>query len=287
MTPNPTLPVLPAQWVTFRGQGAAAHLAPANGFPPQVYAPLLEPLRAMLAPFALLPYAMRATTPPPRRLEWVALADEMAAHLRDRGAQGLIGLGHSLGSVLTLMAAVRWPGLFRALVLLDPVFLPPWALAGMRLLRLVGQETRFPLARKALRRRRTFATRDQAAARYRSRSLFRAWHPQAFEAYLQHGLRMQPHRGLTLAYDPRWEAAIFARVPVDVWRWVRRGAQSGLPTLIVYGARSEIYPPANVRRLRRTWPEATLVAMEGYGHMFPMEAPEATAQVLRQWLARL
>ncbi len=277
-----TLPHGPAQWVTFAGQGQRVHVAPANGFPPQVYGPLLAPLRDQWEPFALLPYAMRAPVPPPRDLEWVALAEEMAAHLLARGEANLIGLGHSLGSVLTLMAAVRRPGLFRALVLLDPVFLPPWLLWGMRVLRLFRQEYRFPLAQGALRRRRVFANREAALTRYRRKAIFRQWAPEALQAYVTHGLRVQPDGQMTLAYDPTWEAAIFARVPVDVWKWVQRAAQLGLPTWILYGEHSEMYRSgATLRRLQRLWPQARLVRVAGYGHLFPMEAPAQTASLLR------
>lgn len=276
-----TVPLGPAQWVRFRGEGRAAHLAPANGFPPQVYAPMLDALAEHLAPFALQPYAMRAPVPPPRDLEWVALADEMAHHLRARGARDLIGLGHSLGGVLTLMAAVRDPGLFRAIVLMDPVFLPPWALLGMCVLRLFRQEHRFYLAQKALRRRREFPHREAARQRYRTRALFRRWDPAALDAYVQYGLRPRPQGGVALAYDPAWEAAIFARVPVDVWAWIRRAAQSGIPAAILYGEHSEIYRPATLRRLHGFWPRVRLVRIPGHGHLFPMEAPLVTAQRIR------
>ena len=45
------------------------------------------------------------------------------------GWRDVIGVGHSLGGVLTLYAAIRRPDLFRALVFIDPVFLPPAVLA--------------------------------------------------------------------------------------------------------------------------------------------------------------
>ncbi|NPA31472.1 MAG: alpha/beta hydrolase, partial [Chloroflexi bacterium] len=116
---------------------------------------------------------------------------------------------------------------------------------------------------------------------YQSRALFRRWHPAALDAYLAHGLRPRPDReGVELAYDPAWEAAIFARVPVDVWAWIRRAARQGLPAVILYGEHSEIYRPAVLRRLRRAWPAARLVRIPGHGHMFPMEAPAATARAI-------
>ena len=129
-----------------------AHLAPANGFPPQVYLPLLRPLFERLTVHAVVPLPMRTVAPPPRHLDWKALADEMATHLQQRGLAGLIGIGHSLGGTLSLYAAARHPGLFRALVLLDPVIFPYRLLAPIALLRLLGLKERFPLAVRARRR---------------------------------------------------------------------------------------------------------------------------------------
>ncbi|NPA26613.1 MAG: alpha/beta hydrolase [Chloroflexi bacterium] len=279
------IPVLPPAWVTFPGQGQPAHLAPANGFPPQVYGPWLAGLQDVFTVRSLVPYAMRASEPPPRDLEWLDLAHEMAHHLDRLPARGWVGIGHSLGGVLSLMVAVERPEIFRALVLLDPVFLPAPLLWGMRVLRALRQEFRFPLARQALRRRRIFPSREAFAQRYRSRALFRSWHPDAWQAYVTHGLRATEH-GFTLAYDPRWEATLFARVPVDVWRWVRRAGEAAIPAVILYGEHSEIFRWGVLRRLRRWWPQARLVPVPGRGHMFPMEAPETTAALVRDaWQA--
>ena len=48
----------------------------------------------------------------------------------------MIGMGHSIGAIVTLRAALREPTLFRALVLIDPVLLPRKRMLELRLLRL-------------------------------------------------------------------------------------------------------------------------------------------------------
>lgn len=264
------------------GEGQPAHLAPANGFPPQVYLPLLRPLWTQIRVYATIPLPMRTQTPPPRCLDWKALADEMAGHLQRAGLAGLVGLGHSMGGTLSVFAAARQPGLFRALVLLDPVIFPYRILAPLALLRALGLKDRFPLAVQARRRRDRFASPEEAGARYRRHPFFRHWHPEALAAYLTHGLRPTAAGGWQLAYPPAWEAAIFASTPLDVWRWVPRVR---VPTLVVYGERSNTFRPAALRRLQRHWPHARFVALPGAGHMFPMERPEETAQVIAAWLA--
>lgn len=276
LTENTTLVFLGGRGVR---QG---HFATANGFPPQVYRPLVDALGDVCVVYALLPLAMRNSAPPPRRLHWRFLADEMAQQLRAAGLHDLIGMGHSLGGTLSLFAAARHPGLFRALVLLDPVMFPYRYLLSLALLRLLGLHQRLPLVARARRRRAVFASREEAAAHYRTRPLFAAWHPQAFAAYIEHGLVPLPEgQGVRLAYPPAWEAAIFATAPLSVWYWARKVR---LPTLVIYGERSHTFLPPARRKLQRLWPHAHFVALPRAGHMFPMERPDETAQIVREWV---
>ncbi len=262
-----------------------AHLAVANGFPPEVYRPLVEALAEDLTVWALTPLAMRNPPPPPSRLRWTTLAEDMARHLQAAQMSHLLGIGHSLGGTLSLLAAAHDPHLFRALVLLDPVIFPYRYLLPLALLRFLGLHHRFPLAAQARRRRAIFPSREAAAEHYRSRPLFRHWHPDAFRAYIAHGLvPREDGPGYRLAYAPAWEAAIFANIPIEAWRAARR---VHLPILVLYGARSNTFLPPARRRLQRLWPQADFIALPEAGHMFPMERPQETAQIIRNWLAKI
>lgn len=272
-----------AEFVDLGGTGVLAHLAPANGFPPQVYGPLVEPLQDLLHVIALVPLAMRASFPPPKGLTWHLLAEEMMTHLDSRGLRGLVGLGHSLGAVMTLLAAARRPDMFRVLVLMDPVIFHPRWLLAMRVMRWLGLGDRYPLVQAARRRRRVFPSRQDADARYRKHPFFANWHPDAFAAYIRYGLRERGDGAVELAYSPDWEAAIFGSVPTDIWRWIPRVR---LPTLVLYGARSDTFRPDAARRLQALWPHAEFVALADAGHMFPLEQPETAAAVVRDFLIR-
>ncbi len=273
-----------AIFVDLGGRGACLHLAPANGFPPQVYLPLVKEITDIVHVVALVPLAMRATTPPPSDLTWHMLAIEMAAHLRTRRLQRVIGMGHSLGGVMSLLAAARYPDLFRALVLMDPVIFSPLTLWGLRLLRMLGLEGRSSLVQSAQRRRRVFASREEAESRYRRHPFFAAWHPDAFVAYIRYGLRDRENGQVVLAYSPDWEARIFASVPTDIWAWIPRVC---LPTLVLYGEQSDTFRAKALRRLQRMWPHARFVALPGAGHMFPMEVPTRAAHIIRAFLAEV
>ncbi|MEZ3159686.1 alpha/beta hydrolase [Microbacterium sp. BWT-B31] len=58
-----------------------------------------------------------------------------------------------------------------------------------------------------------------------------------------------------------------------------------LPVLIIQGTDDQTLPPANGERLRATAPErATVRAVDGAGHLFPMTHPVPTAFIIEEYL---
>jgi len=57
------------------------------------------------------------------------------------------------------------------------------------------------------------------------------------------------------------------------------------PTLVMAGREDGYSPLANHRDIAAAIPGAELCAVEGAGHMLPVEAPDAVAAALRAWLA--
>lgn len=271
---------------TFGGEGRPIHLAVANGFPPGCYRPLMEALTDLGRGVSVLPRPLWPDDhqPPRRGVTWYTLAEDLLQAFEALGWREVIGIGHSMGGVITMVAAVRRPDRFRALVLMDPVLMDPKVLALFRILRALGLGPRLhPLARRARRRRRSWPSREAAAAHLRARPLFAAWHPQAFEGYLAEGLRPAGDGSVVLAYPPEWEVHIFVNVPHDAWRFV---PHIPLPVLVLRGSASDTFTARDEARFRRLQPRADFRTLPG-SHLFPMEHPEETAQAIRGWLAGL
>lgn len=269
----------------FGGEGSLLHLAVANGFPPACYRPLMESLRPVGHGVSLLPRPLWPEDKgPDRRVTWYTLAEDLIQAFEALGWREVIGIGHSMGGVITMVAAARRPDLFRAVVLMDPVLMDPKILTLFRVFRALGLGPRLhPLARRARRRRRAWPDREAAAAYLRSRPLFAAWHPDAFAGYLEEGLRPSRNGQVMLAYPPEWEVHIFVSVPHDAWRFV---SQLRVPTLVLRGATTDTFTAGSEARFRRFKPDAQFEVIPG-GHLFPMERPEETAQVIRRWLEGL
>lgn len=57
-------------------------------------------------------------------------------------------------------------------------------------------------------------------------------------------------------------------------------AEIGLPTTVLVGTRDTLTPPARASELVDAIPGAKLVTLDGYGHMLPLEAPDAVADAI-------
>ena len=286
MEPEDTraFPEPPVPPYDFGGEGPVIHLAHANGFPPGTYRPLAEALTDRYHVLGLPSRPLWPGSRPESAPDWHPLADDLIAGLDGLGLRGIVGVGHSLGGVLTLWAAIRRPDLFRAIVLIDPVMMPPGWLWLLRLMRWLGLGHRQPLVQGALRRRRVWPSRQACYEHYAGRSIFATWPEESLRAYVEAGTRERADGQVELVYPPAWEAHIFATAPTDVWRAVPR---LRTPTLVLRGAHSRTFPAASQARMARLVPQTRFVVIPEAGHLVPMERPRETAQAIRVFLESL
>jgi len=268
------------------GDGSVIHLAHANGFPPGAYEPLVAALRPN---YHLIGLAARPLWPgsrPESAPTWQPMASDLIEAL-DRSARNgvisppMIGVGHSLGGVLTLWAAIRRPDLFRAVILIDPVIFPPNRLRLLWLLRLVGLHRRLPLVRATLRRRRTWPSRLACREHLASKPFFAGWPLVSLDAYVNSGTQERSDGQVELIYPPEWEAHIFATTPTDIWRYV---PQLRTPVLAIRGERSPTFPAESMARLARLLPHAHTVTIPDSDHMVPLERPMETAAAIHDFV---
>ncbi|MFW5691537.1 MAG: alpha/beta fold hydrolase [Chloroflexota bacterium] len=272
----------------FGGAGPVVHLAVANGFPPQTYHPLVEPLTARyrvvnLPPRALWPDAR----PPEQRQNWKqTVAADLIQGLRDYDLRDVIAIGHSFGGVASILAAIAEPERFRALVLLDPTILPRAGMWSMRLSQWLGRDLVNPLARGADRRRDRFESCEAAYERLRGKALFADWDERAFQGYID-ALRTLPDgAGVTLAWPRAWEAYYFRTLYTYTWNELPR-LRALVPVLTIRGGDSDTLLPTAAARMRRVLPEMTYREVAGHGHLFPQSAPDVTRAMIAEWLDAL
>ena len=262
-------------WHDWGGEGPVLHLAHANGFPPEAYRTLIRMLTPRVRVVSVAARPLWDSSDPAVLDDWSQLADDLADTLQDRDLTAVIGVGHSLGAVVTAWAAAAHPGLFSRLVLIDPVLFAGaravfWR--GMKRLRLEG---RLPLVQATRRRRERFPDAETARAQWARRSVFSGFDPRCFDDYVNAALTPHPDGGVTLRYPKTWEARIFELSPADPWP---RLADLDVPVTVLAGSTSDTFLPAAARKLRRKLPQARVEVVPGASHFVPFERPEEVAR---------
>ncbi|MFL5344738.1 MAG: alpha/beta fold hydrolase [Hyalangium sp.] len=271
----------PLQLDDWGGTGPVLHLAHANGFPPGSYRKLIELLKPRYHVFTLRSRSLVPGTDPLAMRTWDDLADDLAQALRAQGLENVLGVGHSMGGVTTLLASANHPGLFRAVVALDPVLFTGHRHLLHHALLLLGMQSRIPPARLARRRRESWGSREEAATSYRKRALFQRFDPECFQDYLTHGLTEVPGAGFRLTIPTAWEARIFETAARAVWSRLR---SVEVPTLVMRGGDSDTLTPAALERVRRTVPGARTEELPGTSHLLPLEQPAECARRILAFL---
>ncbi|MDT4804462.1 Alpha/beta hydrolase family protein [compost metagenome] len=257
----------------------AVFFAHANGFPSATYGKLFD---ALQPEYRVRHLEMHGHDPRfPVNANWESLVDELLHHL-DGLDEPVWGVGHSLGGILHYHAALLRPERYRGVVMLDsPVFSTTGQLM-IRAVKRLGLIDRVTPAGRTLGRREQFADLDEAREYFAGKALFRHFDPDCLDAYLRHGLAPDAeNRGLRLRFDPATEISIYRNVP---HRSPGRPQQLAVPLTLVRGRDSRVLPGPFVRWMDRV-PNAQCLALPG-GHMFPLERPRDTAELLKNVMGR-
>ena len=262
------------------GAGPVLHFAHANGFPPASYRKLFATLTPRMHVVSVEGRWSQSGALPRSLRGWEDLAEDLARALLARGLTQVVGVGHSMGGVATMLAALKHPGLFRGVVMMDPVLFTGARALSIQVLGRLGLLGRVPPASLALKRREHWGSREEAATSYRKKALFRHFDAGCFQDYLTHGLTDEPTGGVRLTIPTAWEARVFETIPLSPWRRLR---EVTVPTLVLRGRDSDTLSPEALARVRRTRPGIQTEEVPGT-HLFPLEHPEACGRRLLAFL---
>lgn len=239
----------------------------ATGFHGRVFAPVAALLGSRWR--TTFDYRGHGDTPAPPEAgpKWEGFGDDALAVARDTArrldGRPLLGIGHSMGGAGLVMAALREPRLFAALVLFEPIIFPPEVRDG-------GTEGDNPLAAATRRRRRTFASHAEALANFAAKPPLSSLAPDALEAYVRHGFSPHPD-GVHVKCDPEFEARTYEMGTLhDTWS---RLGEMMVPTYVMTGVFAPRTPAAIAPLVHERLPRSTLVEWADLGHFGPLEAP--------------
>lgn len=263
------------------------HFLHGNGLPGASYWPFLRPFCREFDLFlnSIEGHGGSSFLPPAQQnSSWNGLMQRSLAaleHYQQHWQSGtpVIGMGHSFGAIATILMIHFQNNPFSQYVLLDPVIYPKSMVAAMRFLNLIGASQYLPHVRQAKNRRTHWPSRVEVKNYLQERGVFRSWHAEALEHYIEHGTEEQG--GQWTLRCPSWlEARIFSGYPKQLW-----SALGSLPPYshIVHSTRTYSFIPVAVRKAEQANPHITVSEVEG-GHCFMHEYPEESYRLVRRLL---
>lgn len=255
----------------------------ATGFHGRAYAPMATALAGEFDAWALDARGHGSTAAPPSWIvDWHRYGDDAeaaAGWLAEAAGVGtgeLVAFGHSMGGATLLMTALRHPGLFKALVLYEPIVTPP--VDG-------GDDPADNvLAIGALRRRRRFESYNAAIAHYSSKPPLNRFTREALAEYVYGGLAPvdadDPQGPVELTCTPEMESATFAMSRnANVWKLL---GTIDTPTLVVGGNPGMDNPPSLLAEpIAEQLPNGRYQLEVELDHFGPFVEPAKVAAIIR------
>lgn len=246
------------------------HFAHGNGFPALCYKQMLNHLEERFD----YCYIDRIGHDPlyPVSENWHNLVKELIASVKRQANQPVIAVGHSLGGVLSLLAAIEEPELFKKVVMLDSPLLGPFKSSMVKLAKSLGIIDRITPALKTKGRREYWQNHDQLINYLKTRDLFKTFTDECLNDYITYGLEFKDD-GYYLRFDRHIEYQIYRTIPHVIPEYKGKLVT---PAVLIYGDKSTVVDRMDVRYMKNYF-NIKSVKIKGT-HLFPMEYPETVAK---------
>ena len=244
--------------------------AHANGFPAKTYKILFK----FLKKYNISTVDTLATNIRSEDINWDKLSDEIIYNVPKTNNR-IYGVGHSLGGVLTLLAASKCPDMFHSVILLDPPLFSFYKRNIIRILRLLKLDDIFSPASKSLKRRDNFNSKKEAFEYFKTKKLFKNFDPIALQDYVNYGL-VENGNGFELKIPVNKEIAIYRKLLTEYPRKMYQ-----VKGVLAYGSRKPILWKSDLNWIKNNFKKIKIYPFPG-NHFFPLENPESTAMFIER-----
>ena len=211
------------------------------------------------------------------------LAD-FAQPLVQRWGQPTWFVGHSLGGFVSVMLAAQHPDLARGVLMLDSPLISGWRAKSLEMAKRAKFIGSVSPGKISIKRRNSWASREEALALFQSKKAFARWHPQVLQDYIAHGISALPDGRVGLHFAREEETAIYNTLPHNLNALLRQHPLR-CPVAFIGGMHSKEMKQVGMDMTRRITHGRTMM-VDG-GHLFPMEQPHVTAAAMEASLLNL
>ncbi len=266
-----------AQYLEFNTSGTKAVFYSANGFPLGTYS---EFLKQLLPAFQLTCLSPRACWPnigdPALQTNWEIYADDLIDFIEQKYKEAVVVIGHSQGATAAIIAASKRPELFKSLIVIEPAsvctalgFIVKWTPYFIK--------KNFQPFKSGLQKQEIWESHEAFYNFYRKHRAYKRFPDKVLKDYANYGLKPLSNGSYTLTYSSKWETSNYTLAPT-IWKYLKKVK---IPIQVIAGKPSLFFTQAVRDKWRKVSPQSTIEINENYGHLFPLEAPEECAGLIK------
>lgn len=253
--------------------------AHATGFLPWLWHPIIEnfvPEHSAWAPYIC---NYRSCDPHEGGLGWNVVAEDLAIFCRAQKIEKPLMVGHSMGATVLAIAVGKYGLAPRAMVLIEPIFLPE------QFYEMTPSLEAHPLASKSIKRLNHWNSEEEAMSYLKSRSFFSSWDPEILHLYKQFGMEKMTQGDMRLTCTPESEAAMFmGGWCCNPWPLLEK---ISCPVLVIEGEKSTNIGLVDIQRAVSMLPQGKYGSVAGAGHLIPMEKPAEIAGIIKEYFSTI
>ena len=268
-----------AKWIDIPSLNTDAeplHFSAANGFPVLSY---LEFFSLLSNNFNITTMDCRGVWGATHPLDFTmhGFADDLICALEKKHKQPVIGVGHSLGGFVTLLAAIERPDLFSKIILIEPASLPNrWIDSIYPYIPNSVLFNLFPFMKGSLLRQNQWQSKQDFYDRYRKHNTYKRFTETSFNNYM-HAALIKKDNLFELQFSPNWEAHIFSIVEF-IWKHL---AKVTVPTMFIRAEHSNLYSQKQFTKHNKNLPNhITSIEIDDTYHLLPLEAPKISSKII-------
>ena len=268
--------MLEIPYVDFGGQGQLLHFAHGNGYPPTSYKSFCSHLPSQ---YRIIATKMRPLWHPakdPFELEsWDMLADDLITFMESSQMKDVIGIGHSLGGTISVLAAHKKPELFNQLILLDPVILSKESYLKSENLSIADRKVYNPFAKACLARRDHWSEKSEVLNSWRTKKVFRKFSESALKDLVDASI-VEDRQGVRLAYSKEWESHIYV---TEIYI-LDKLLNLNIPITVLRAGKGSIISDEVWSLWQSKATNTSFLEFDKGSHLLPMEFPKEVAAIV-------